>query len=380
MKEYKVKNISQMDINLGEIKVKIPVGKTVDLLKEVHITPYVIEREKDVKRSLGRRLKQKLLIEVVEEDGMEVIDRPTVFQAKSDEINFPNKVKTGIVMEERDNLLDSEIIQEEVEDVVPPEPVVESSDMVVMQGPEYPTSDDGEAPGELEPQSEGGSVAMVPEDDQAEGLKQVEEMVKSAKKAKKKTAIQRAEVADAEKVEEIAKLRKEPKEGKRVMKETVKGSIKRVRDVKTLDVGDGDIVAETNKTVVFMPKSDGEDEESYLDSDPVKEAQKKLQRGNAVRGVRGTSVMTAPEDTVDEQPEASKLVAVRRGNTIALVEEGQLESPQAKRVEENITLRTEAEVEDGRCNAKNRFNKRCNNKSLKHSEFCFVHDTQKKNS
>jgi len=336
---------------------------------------------KDVKRSFGRRLKQKLLIEVVEEASMEVIDRPTVFQAKSDEINFPNKVKTGIVMEERDNLLDSEIIQEEVEDVVPPEPVVESSDMVVMQGPKYPVSDDSKASGELEPQLEGGSVAMVPEDDQAEGLKQVEEMVKSAKKTKKKTAIQRAEVADAEKVEEIAKLKKEPKEGKRVLKETVKGNIKRVRDVKTLDVGDGDIVAEANKTVVFMPKSDGEDEGSYLDSDPVKEAQKKLQRGNAVRGVRGTSVMTAPEDTMDKQPEeASKLVAVKKGNTIALVEEGQLESPQAERVEENITLRTEAEAKDGRCNAKNRFNKRCNNPSMKHSEFCFVHDTQKKNS
>lgn len=380
MKEYKVKNVSQMDVNLGEIKVRIPKGKTVDLLKEVHVTPYIIEREKDEARSLGKRLKQKILVEVVEgAENLKVIDRPTVFQAKSDEINFPNKVKSGIVMQEKDNFLDSEIIQEDVDDVVPPEPVTSSSDMVVMQGAWQASKYNDEEPGELEPQVSDGMISMVPEevDEQAEGLKQVEEMVKTSKK--KKTIIQKEESADVERVAEIAKLKKSPKEGTRTIKESIGGTkIKRVRDVKTLDVGDGEIVAEVNKTVVFMPKS-GEAEESYLDSDPVEIAKKKLQMGNPVKG-KGAVAMAAPEGELDEQPEASKLLTVKKGNTIAMVEEGQMESPQAERVEENITLRTEEEPHDGKCSAKNRFDKPCKNPSMKDSKFCFIHDMQKKNS
>lgn len=382
MKEYKVKNVSQMDVNLGEIKVKIPKGKTVDLLKEVHITPYVIEREKDEERSLGKRLKQKILVEVVEEaENLKVIDRPTVFQAKSDEINFPNKVKSGIVMQEKDNFLDSEIIQEDVDDVVPPEPVTSSSDMVVMQEPQDSYKYNDEEPGEVGPQASEGMVSMVPEevDEQTEELKQVEEMVKAVNKTKKKTVIQKEESWDAERVAEIANLKKSPKEGKRTLKESVGGTkIKRVRDVKTLDVGDGEIVAEANKTVVFMPKA-GEPEESYLDSDPVEIAKKKLQMGNPVKG-KGAVAMAAPEGKLDEQPDASKLLTVKKGNTIAMVEEGQLESPQAERVEENITLRTEEEPHDGKCSAKNRFGKPCKNPSMNGSKFCFIHDAQKKNS
>jgi hypothetical protein len=115
--KYVIKNMTRSNICLGDIRCTIKAGATVDLLKfnpELTLEK-LLHHERN--GSLGKRLEQKMLVKIEattraeKNDGL--VERPTVFEEKPENIVFPKRVTTGVVMEEQADILEEEIIRKD---------------------------------------------------------------------------------------------------------------------------------------------------------------------------------------------------------------------------------------------------------------------------
>lgn len=89
----------RMDINLGDLGYRIPFGQARDLLSPTaRLSPEKVERSR-LKGSIRRRLDQRVLIEV---RGSPDLSPPLMSVADPQDITFPNRAKTGIVVAETD--------------------------------------------------------------------------------------------------------------------------------------------------------------------------------------------------------------------------------------------------------------------------------------
>jgi hypothetical protein len=105
--DYLLKNISTSDINLGDLRYKIPAGKIRDLLgKKTYLTEkQILESEKN--GSISKRL-GKTLIKVKSKNQLK---QPKIEILDPLKINFPRRVKTSIVVDVKN-------ISEELRDVI----------------------------------------------------------------------------------------------------------------------------------------------------------------------------------------------------------------------------------------------------------------------
>lgn len=93
-KQYILRNITKMDVNLGDLRYKIPAGKARDLLsKTARLNIEDVERSRK-NGSIAARL-GKSLVEV-----QNTINPPHPKKMMSNEaVVFPNRIKTTIVLE-----------------------------------------------------------------------------------------------------------------------------------------------------------------------------------------------------------------------------------------------------------------------------------------
>lgn len=95
MDSYILKNITQRDINLGDLRFKIPAGKCRNLLaKKSHVNlEEIIESETNgsISKFLGKALIKVEKIIYVETPAMEMAD-PHI-------VNFPQRKKSSIIIE-----------------------------------------------------------------------------------------------------------------------------------------------------------------------------------------------------------------------------------------------------------------------------------------
>jgi len=94
--KYLLKNISRYDVNLGDLRIKIPAGKCINLLtKKAHYTIDDILLSEQ-QGSISKKLQRKLLIKVV--DIREpVVPNRTI--SKGNTVIFPQRTKSSIVIE-----------------------------------------------------------------------------------------------------------------------------------------------------------------------------------------------------------------------------------------------------------------------------------------
>lgn len=95
MARYILKNISKNDINLGDLRYRIPAGKSRDLLsKTAHLDWQDIEHSR-TKGSIAARL-GKTLIEV---QNIVNVPAPKKEMADPSTVMFPQRVKSSIILE-----------------------------------------------------------------------------------------------------------------------------------------------------------------------------------------------------------------------------------------------------------------------------------------
>lgn len=93
--QYLLRNVSKYDINLGDLRYKIPAGQTRDLLgKTAHLKVKDILNSK-LNGSIGMRL-GKTLIEV---HTMIELKPPGRVEADPDIVQFPQRIKSNIIIE-----------------------------------------------------------------------------------------------------------------------------------------------------------------------------------------------------------------------------------------------------------------------------------------
>lgn len=306
---YWVKNISKCDISLGELLIKIPVGKTMDLLKAArHMTmEKLLQQENNEKSTLNKSLRKKMLVKIENKSEAKTVRLPTIFEADVEEITFPRKVKTGVVMEERPSILDSEIVNETPKplgDVVEPQKIDDDSVIMVAKENESSSVSVGAV---LVPATENNAVTLVRKEESDEAtLKEAEK--EAEKEALEQDRIQKKSTLDVKE--------------KRVKKTPIgEGNIKRVEEQEVIDLGDVDL---STKDGMFTLTPKGEEKESFLDKDVIKEAKEKV-------------------------------------------------NPVIEKNESGMIKVSEVKM----CKAMNRFGKPCRAKALKDSDYCMVHKMQK---
>jgi len=95
---YLIKNITKMDINIGDLRYRIPAGQTRDLLsKNAHLRLEDILESREY-GSISIRL-GKSLIEV---DAIIVAKPPNKTMAKPTKVNFPQRTKSYITIDVTD--------------------------------------------------------------------------------------------------------------------------------------------------------------------------------------------------------------------------------------------------------------------------------------
>lgn len=98
MARYILRNISKNDINLGDLRYKIPAGKSRDLLSRTARLLWKDIEKSRTSGSIAVRL-GKTLIEI--KDVIEPLD-PIKYVADPSTIFFPRRVKSSIVLEMED--------------------------------------------------------------------------------------------------------------------------------------------------------------------------------------------------------------------------------------------------------------------------------------
>lgn len=91
MNKYILKNISKYDVNLGDLRIKIPVGRSVNLLKSRNYEDII---ESEAHGSISKKLNKSLI--KVENDTRAV---PSCYVPIKSSIPFPSKNKSSIIIE-----------------------------------------------------------------------------------------------------------------------------------------------------------------------------------------------------------------------------------------------------------------------------------------
>lgn len=112
MKRYLLRNTTRYDINLGDIRYKIPAGQVRDLLgKTARLN--IKDLEKSIVRgSIHARLKNGSLQEVVKYPDFSV---PSNLELSKQPIYFPRQLKSSIILDvaELDEQLNNMMLNEE---------------------------------------------------------------------------------------------------------------------------------------------------------------------------------------------------------------------------------------------------------------------------
>lgn len=311
---YIVRNMTETDINLGEIRCVIKMGKTVDIMK---ITPNItMEKLKEQEKigTLGYRLKKKQLIKVTPKQNvkekMKVLGRPTVFEEKSENIVFPNKVKRGIVMEENEGLLETEILKDEQEN--------EQDEQENEQEEIAPQTFDSKVD-----EKWSSRPIVMKEEAEEEVEEEIDEATIGSKVAVDKgviSVVSNEEEDDLRMVESLVKKfeASEKKEAKLPVSNTP-----------------GPKVVSANQFLAVVP---GDDESPSSESRPL-------------------SIKASRNNDSPKIPLTQKQQAEQSATEVAKSE-------------------AEPEEDDGRCVALNRFGKRCRNRAKAGMRYCGVHKKQ----
>jgi hypothetical protein len=96
MVRYLLRNTSKYDINLGDLRYKIPAGQVRDLLgKTAHIDIKLLEKS-IISGSIAARIKNGMLVEVVKAPDLRP---PKKIKASDKPISFPRTNKTSVILD-----------------------------------------------------------------------------------------------------------------------------------------------------------------------------------------------------------------------------------------------------------------------------------------
>lgn len=96
MGRYLLRNTTKYDINLGDLRYKIPAGQVRDLLsRTAHINPKLLEKSVTC-GSIAARIKIGTLVEVVKEPDLRP---PKKIKVSGQPVSFPRTNKTSIILD-----------------------------------------------------------------------------------------------------------------------------------------------------------------------------------------------------------------------------------------------------------------------------------------
>jgi len=320
MKEesFVVRNMTDTDINLGEIMVRVLARKTVDLMKmRPELTIEKIKRQIEV-GTLGIRLKNRQLIEVAPaQSNMKVVGNATVFEEKSENITFPNRVKRGVKMENIDGLLEQEIYRDEDEEEVAIPNIQkdsakeDSEKSIIMKIKE--AQDTKEQSDVAQIKMDNGSFAVVVED-REEDLDKIKSLV-----------------------------------GKHDV------SIKNPDSVPIVaDSHEGSVVSENGSFAVVA-------------KDDVKEVTEK--RPIEIKSKQGDGSAALPQTQKQKEEGIAPNDIMKDATTEPRIEGDAIVITDTK-------IEPEETLVEGQCLGKNRFGKQCRNRAKKDSNYCMIHKMQ----